>query len=394
LFIKSIGMTEPLNPTRRRRRGLPLAALGFAALAVLGACGSDSKSSSGTTAGGAEPASTAAGAATTAAAATTEAPTTASSEPVTLRLGYFPNITHATALVGVGKGIFKEHLAPNVTLETSTFNSGTEASEALFADAIDMTYIGPNPAINAYAKSNGDAVRVISGATSGGAFLVVKPDINGPADLKGKKLATPSLGNTQDVALRSWLKENGLTADTAGGGDVSIAPQENSQTLQTFISGDIQGAWVPEPWATRLVQEGGGKVLVDERTLWPQGQYVTTHVMVATKFLKDHPDVVKQFLEGQVAANDWVNQNSAEAQKVANEEIGKITGKPLKDGVIAAAWPNLTFTDDPIASSLITSAKDAVDVGLLKPVDNLEGIYDLTLLNQVLAAAGEPAVSD
>jgi sulfonate transport system substrate-binding protein len=313
---------------------------------------------------------------------------------VTLRLGYFPNITHATALVGVGKGIFKEHLAPNVTLETSTFNSGTEASEALFADAIDMTYIGPNPAINAYAKSKGDAVRIISGATSGGAFLVVKPDINSAADLKGKKLATPSLGNTQDVALRSWLKENGLTADEAGGGDVSIAPQDNSQTLQTFISGDIQGAWVPEPWATRLVQEGGGKVLVDERTLWPQGQYVTTHVMVATKFLEDHPDVVKQFLEGQVAANDWVNQNPAEAQKVANDEIGKITGKPLKDAVIAAAWPNLTFTDDPIASSLITSAKDAVDVGLLKPVDNLEGIYDLTLLNQVLAQAGEPAVSD
>jgi NitT/TauT family transport system substrate-binding protein len=388
LFIKSIDMTESLNPPlRRRRRGIPFAALGLAALAALGACGSDSKSSSDTTGAPAGTAATATGSTSAAASTTT------SSEPVTLRLGYFPNITHATALVGVGKGIFKEHLAPNVTLETSTFNSGTEASEALFADAIDMTYIGPNPAINAYAKSNGDAVRVISGATSGGAFLVVKPDINGPADLKGKKLATPSLGNTQDVALRSWLKENGLSADEAGGGDVSIAPQENSQTLQTFISGDIQGAWVPEPWATRLVQEGGGKVLVDERDLWPQGKYVTTHLMVATKFLKDHPDVVKQFLEGQVAANDWVNQNSAEAETVANDEIGKITGKPLKPEVISAAWPNLTFTDDPIASSLITSAKDAVDIGLLKPVDNLQGIYDLTLLNQVLSEADQPEVS-
>jgi ABC-type taurine transport system substrate-binding protein len=215
---------------------------------------------------------------------------------VTLRLGYFPNITHPRWSAWARD--LQGHLAPNVTLETSTFNSGTEASEALFADAIDLTYIGPNPAINAYAKSNGEAVRVISGATSGGAFLVVKPDINGPADLKGKKLATPSLGNTQDVALRSWLKENGLSADEAGGGDVSIAPQENSQTLQTFISGDIQGAWVPEPWATRLVQEGWRKVLVDERDLWPDGKYVTTHVMVATKFLNDHPDVVKQFLEG------------------------------------------------------------------------------------------------
>jgi NitT/TauT family transport system substrate-binding protein len=389
LFIKSIDMTESLNPlVRRRRRGIPFAALGLAALAVLGACGSDSKSSSDTTGAPAGTAGTATG--STSAAAST----TVSSEPVTLRLGYFPNITHATALVGVGKGIFKEHLAPNVTLETSTFNSGTEASEALFADAIDMTYIGPNPAINAYAKSNGEAVRVISGATSGGAFLVVKPDINGPADLKGKKLATPSLGNTQDVALRSWLKENGLTADEAGGGDVSIAPQENSQTLQTFISGDIQGAWVPEPWATRLVQEGGGKVLVDERDLWPQGKYVTTHLMVATKFLKDHPDVVKEFLEGQVAANDWVNQNGAEAETVANDEIGKITGKPLKPEVISAAWPNLTFTDDPIASSLLKSAQDAVDVGLLKPVDNLKGIYDLSLLNEVLKSSGGTEVSE
>jgi NitT/TauT family transport system substrate-binding protein len=379
LFIKSINMTDSLNPPlrRHRRRGISLAALGVAALAVLGACGS---SSGGTSSDSSASAGSGARA--------------ASSESVTLRLGYFPNITHATALVGVGKGILEEHLAPNVTLETSTFNSGTEASEALFADAIDMTYIGPNPAINAYAKSKGEAVRIISGATSGGAFLVVKPDINSAADLKGQKLASPSLGNTQDVALRSWLRKNGLSADEAGGGDVSIAPQDNSQTLQTFISGDIQGAWVPEPWATRLVQEGGGKVLVDERDLWPGGKYVTTHLMVATKFLKDHPDVVKQFLEGQVAANAWVNANGTEAQTIANDEIGKITGKPLKPEVIAAAWPNLTFTDDPIASSLITSAKAAVDVGLLKPVDNLQGIYDLKLLNEVLKSAGEREVSD
>jgi NitT/TauT family transport system substrate-binding protein len=141
------------------------------------------------------------------------------------------------------------------------------------------------------------------------------------------------------------------------------------------------------------VQEGGGKVLVDERDLWPEGKYVTTHLMVATKFLKDHPDVVKQFLEGQVAANEWVNANSVEAQTVANDEINKITGKPLKAEVITAAWPNLTFTDDPVASSLLTSAENAEAVGLLEPVDNLGGIYDLTILNEILKAAGQPEVA-
>ena len=217
-----------------------------------------------------------------------------------------------------------------------------------------MTYIGPNPAINAYAKSDGEAVRVISGATSGGAFLVVKPEINSPADLKGKVLATPSLGNTQDVALRSWLKENGLSSDEAGGGDVSIAPQENSQTLQTFLSGDIQGAWVPEPWATRLIQEGGGKVLVDERDLWPEGKYVTTHVMVATKFLDDHPDVVQAVPRGpRRGQRRSSTPTRTRPSPSPTTEIGKITGKPLKAEIIDAAWPNLTFTDDPVASSLI-----------------------------------------
>ena len=385
-------MTETLNPSpsRRFRRGR-LAALGLAALAVLGACGSDGGSSDSADTTAAPGTEAATPAESTSAAPATDAP--ASTEPVTLRLGYFPNVTHATALVGVGKGIFEEHLGDNVTFETSTFSTGTEASEALFADAIDMTYIGPNPAINAYAKSSGEAVRIISGATSGGAFLVVKPEITDVEGLRGKTLATPSLGNTQDVALRSWLKENGLETDEAGGGDVSIAPQENSQTLQTFVTGDIDGAWVPEPWATRLIQEGGGKVLVDERDLWPEGQYVTTHIMVATKFLEEHPDVVQQFLEGQVAANEFVNTSSDEAKTITNDEIGKITGKPLKAEVIDAAWPNLTFTDDPIASSLIGSAEDAIAVGLLDPVDNLEGIYDLSILNQVLAAAGQPEVS-
>lgn len=310
--------------------------------------------------------------------------------PTTVRLGYFPNLTHATALVGVESGIFKNALGPN-SLEVKTFNAGPAAVEALFSGALDASYIGPNPAINAYAQSSGDAIRIVAGATSGGASLVVKQGINAPADLKGKKLATPQRGGTQDVALRQWLKSNNLKADLEGGGEVSITPQENAQTLETFRSGQIDGAWVPEPWATRLVQEGGGKVLVDERTLWPGGQFVTTHLVVRTKFLKEHPDAVRRLVDGQVQANDLVNANPVEAQRLVNQAITTVTGRGLAPPVLEASWKNLEFTNDPIAPSLTASADHARDVGLLGRVD-LKGIYDLTLLNQVLAAASQPEV--
>ena len=307
-----------------------------------------------------------------------------------LRLGYFPNVTHATALVGVESGIFKAALGAD-TLDLKTFNAGPAAVEALFSGSLDATYIGPNPAINAHLQSGGDAIRIISGATSGGASLVVKPGINGPADLKGKKLATPQRGGTQDVALRHWLKDNNLKADLEGGGDVSIVPQENAQTLETFRAGQIDGAWVPEPWATRLVLEGGGKVLVDERTLWPGGRFVTTHLVVRTKFLKEHPDTVRRLIEGQVQANELVNANPGEAQRLANQAIAAVAGRGLSPAVLEASWKNLEFTNDPVASSLTASANHAREVGLLGRVD-LKGIYDLTLLNQVLAATSRPEV--
>ena len=310
----------------------------------------------------------------------------------TLRLGYFPNITHATALVGVENGLFDEALGPGVTFELSTFNAGGAAAEALLNGAIDATYIGPNPAINAFAQSQGAAIRIIAGATSGGAYLVVKPEIASVADLRGKKLATPQLGNTQDVALRTWLADNGLSTNKQGGGDVSILPQENAQTLETFTTGQVDGAWVPEPWATRLVQEGGGKVLLDEKTLWPDGRYVTTHLIVRTDYLEAHPDIVRALLAGHIAANDLVNSDPAKAQELTNQGIEKITGKTIKEGVLTSAWPNLTFTVDPIASSLKGSAEHATKVGLLEPVD-LAGIYDLDLLNELLTLAGKPTVS-
>ena len=314
----------------------------------------------------------------------------ADEEPTTVRLGYFPNVTHASAIVGVEKGIFEEKLGED-ELEVSTFNAGPAAVEALFSEALDATYIGPNPAINAYVKSKGEAIRIISGATSGGAFLVVKPEITKAAELKGKKVASPQLGGTQDVALRSWLKDNGLTTTPEGGGDVSIVPQENAQTLETFKTGDIAGAWVPEPWATRLVSEGGGKILVDEADLWPGGEFVTTHLIVRTKFLEEHPGAVRRLLEGQVAANAFIAANEAEAQTLVNEGIEKITSKGLADAVIQGAWKNLRFTNDPVASSLATSAEHAEEVGLLEKVD-LDGIYSLDLLNEVLEGAGEEAV--
>jgi NitT/TauT family transport system substrate-binding protein len=311
--------------------------------------------------------------------------------PVTVRLGYFPNVTHATAVAGVQQGIFARALGSD-RLQASTFNAGPAAVEALFSGALDATYIGPNPTINAFVQSKGKAVRIISGATSGGASLVVKPAISSPADLKGKKLASPQLGGTQDVALRYWLAGQGLKTDVQGGGDVSISPQDNSQTLETFRSGAIDGAWVPEPWATRLVQEGGGKVLVDERDLWPGQRFVTTQLIVRTAFLEEHPDAVRRLLEGQLEANAFVNEHPAEAQAAVNAGIATITGKKLPDAVIKGAWATMSFSNDPVASSLAASAEHAEKVGLLAHTD-LKGIYALGPLNQVLAGHGQTPIA-
>ncbi|GAA0541419.1 aliphatic sulfonate ABC transporter substrate-binding protein [Paractinoplanes ferrugineus] len=325
------------------------------------------------------------------------APTTSASggaEAGTIRLGYFPNITHAPALVGVDKGLFAEALG-STKLDAKTFNAGPAAIEALISGAIDATYIGPNPAINSWAQSKGRSLKIIAGSTSGGAGLVVKPAINGPADLKGKKIATPQLGNTQDVALRAWLKSNNLTANAQGGGDVSVLPQDNATSLQAFQQGSIDGAWLPEPFLSRFQLEAGAKLLVNEKDLWTStsGQFVTTHLIVSQDFLKKSPGTVTKLIQGHLKALEFIKSNDADAQKAANAQIAALSGKPLKDNVLAAAFKNLTFTADPIAASLYTSAKHAEEVGLLKSVD-LKGIYDLNALNQLLTTAGQPTVSD
>ncbi len=323
----------------------------------------------------------------------TEAASSGGSGPAEVRLGFFPNITHATALVGVEKGLYAKHLGAGTTLKTSTFNAGPAAVEAVFAGAIDATYIGPNPAINAWAKSKGQAVNIVAGAASGGVFLVVRPEIKSIEDLKGKKIATPQLGNTQDVALRHLLAEKGIKTDTKGGGEVSIVPQENSQTIQTFATGDIDGAWVPEPFASRLIKESGGTVLIDERDLWPGKEFVITHLIVRQEFAKKHPDTVRKLIEAHVEANEFIGADPAGAATTVNTALEKLTGKPLKPEVLDAAFKNITFTNDPIASSLVGSADHAVKVGLLEPVD-LNGIYDLKILNEILAAKGRQAVPD
>ena len=347
----------------RTIRALALTAAAVLATTALGACGKDDDKAG--SAGG---------------------------EAATIRLGYFPNVTHAPALIGVNKGFFTEALG-STKLEPKTFNAGPAAIEALLSGAIDATYIGPNPAINGWATSNGQALKIVAGSTSGGAGLVVREGINGPADLKGKKIATPQLGNTQDVALRAWLKQNGLNSDKQGGGNVSILPQDNATALQAFAQGAIDGAWVPEPNLSRLLLESKGKLLVDEKSLWPNGDFVTTHLIVSQKFLKEHPATVKKLLQGHIKSVKFIATDDAGAQKAANAQLASLSGKPLKDEILQAAFKNLKFTHDPIASSLFTSAKHAEDVDLLKPVD-LKGIYDLTLLNELLKADGQPAVSD
>ncbi len=318
----------------------------------------------------------------------------AAAEPVELRLGYFPNVTHATAIVGVEEGFFADALGDDVTLTTATFNAGPAAIEALFSGAIDATYIGPNPTVNGFVQSDGEAVRVVSGAASGGAFLMVREGIDGPEDLEGTTIATPQLGNTQDVALRYWLSEQGLTSDLAGGGDVAVAPQENAQILDAFAAGAIDGAWVPEPNATRL-EEAGAKVLVDERDLWPDGRFVTTNLVVSPTFLEEHPDVVRRLIEGQVDSTEWLDANPEEAQAVVGDAIAELSGKPLPEGVIAQAWANIEFTDDPVSSSLLEGAAHAAEVGTLEGgVPDLDGLYDLTLLNEVLAERGLEEVQE
>jgi len=308
----------------------------------------------------------------------------AGSSPVTVRLGFQGNITHAPALVALKEGFFTKALGPAGTLKATAFSAGTEETTAILSGQLDAAYVGPNPAINAWQKSNGTAIKIVSGAATGGASIVVKKGITSASQLKGKSLATPSLGNTQDVALRYWLKQNGLTTTITGGGDALVKPTKpNSAAVLEFKSGQIAGASEPAPYDVQMVNDGGTVLLKEPG--------VTTVLVVTQSFLSAHPAIVDDLLKAQVQANAFIKSNPTQAQADANAELASYTGKPLKPDIVAASFKEITFTNDPAAASLKTAANQAVSLGLLKPV-NLNGIYELGPLTQVLAAVGESQV--
>ena len=328
----------------------------------------------------------------------TEAQAAEPTPAAALKLGYFGNVTHAPALVGIRKGFLAEALG-DTALSTESFNAGPAAIEALNAGAIDAAYIGPNPAINSFVKSSGESVKVIAGAAAGGAQLVVKPEINSAADLKGKTLASPQLGGTQDVALRAWLADQGYKTNVDGSGEVNINPTDNAQTLKLFQDGKLDGAWLPEPWASRLVLQAGAKVLVDEKDLWDgtgtgkPGEFPTTVLIVNRTFAANHPDTVKALLAGHAKSVAWLNE-APEQEKAAviNAGLQESAGAALADDVLARSLANITFTLDPLAGSYPRLLEDGVNAGTTKQAD-LNGLFDLRALNEVSAASGTSKIS-
>jgi NitT/TauT family transport system substrate-binding protein len=295
-----------------------------------------------------------------------------------LRLGYFPNLTHAQALYGVSTGLYQEKLG-GTHLETQLFNAGPTAFESLLAGRVDVIYVGPSPTISALDKKGLDVVVIVSGSASGGASFVAKGGIDSPDDLHGKRLGTPQLGNTQDIALKHWMKDNGLEPRSAGG-DVDIVNAQNADLLASFQSGSLDGAWVPEPWATRMVQEAGGHVLVDEADLWEDGQFVTTHVVTTRSYLQTHGDDVRNLLAAHAEATKRLQQGGAEVLDAVNDGLEAATGKRVADGTLAAAMPRIEFTDDPLRDTFLKQYEMSRDLGFVTSVPDVSRVYDLSYL--------------
>lgn len=297
-----------------------------------------------------------------------------------IRLGYMANLTHAQAVLGVADGSFAKAVGGRVV--TRLFPSGPSAIQALFAGEIDLLYVGPSPALNGYLRSEGEAVRVIAGAASGGAVFVVREGVD-PKDLRGRRLATPGLANTQDVALRHLLEQNQWQTRERGG-DVTLSPIKPAEILNLFSRGQLDGAWVAEPWGSRLIQEAGARLVYDERDLWPNRTFATTLLVAHPAFLREHRELAVRFLEAHVAMTTWIQTHPDEAARRLNEALAGLQGKPLPDRLLAEALTRVDFRTDPMSDSVEEQALRAYRLGLLgaqKP--DLSGLYDLTLLQEV-----------
>ncbi len=310
----------------------------------------------------------------------------------TIRVGYFPNITHAQAVIGLADGTFASYIGPGVKIKATLFNAGPSIIEAVFAGDIDIAYVGPSPAINGYVRSGGRALKVIAGVASGGSLFVVRPESNIKAamDLSGKRIASPQLGNTQDIALRECLRKCGLKPKERGG-TVDILPLRNPDILNLFMRKQIDGAWVPEPWGTRLLREGGGEVFLDEKTLWKDGRFCSTLMIVGTSFLEKHPDLVKRWLAAHIEITRWISQHPKKARKVVCDQIKAVSGIYLPKETIDDAFSRLEITYDPVVSSLFSYAEMAYNTGFLgEQMPDLSGMIDLSLLNRVLKEKALP----
>lgn len=301
-----------------------------------------------------------------------------------VRVGYFPNITHAQAIIGLVQGTFQKHLGKNIQIETKVFNAGPSEMEALFAGSIDIGYIGPGPAINGYVKSDGQEVRIVSGAALGGASLVVQPDIAsafssiGSQALQGTKIASPQQGNTQDLSLRHYLSAAGLKKST------TIIPVANADQVPLFQKKEIDGAWAPEPWATILTTEAGGKRIIDERSLWQDGAFSTTVVIVRKKFLQEEREIVRSWLQAHEEVTKWITDHPQEARLTVNEGLGKLTSKKIQTNVLDDAWSRLSFSTDPAMSSIASFSAWARDEGFIgASTGQIDGIFDLSILHEI-----------
>ncbi|OIN82464.1 ABC transporter substrate-binding protein [Mycobacterium malmoense] len=305
---------------------------------------------------------------------------TPTSSALPLRLGYLTRITHASALVGITEGFFTKQLGPRVNFTAQPFNQGTAEATALLSGQLDAAYVGPNPAFNAWQKSGGKAIKIISGAASGGTSMVVKPGITSAADLKGKTVADHALGGTQDVSLRDWLARNGLRTNTQGGDDVSVKPTSpDSAMVQQFLTNQIAGALASAPFDVQMIKAGGVRLWSDPNTI--------TVLVVRQDFLAAHPDAVAGLLRAQVEATDRIASDPTAAARSANAALAKTLGKGLEPDVLAASFQETTFTNDPGMASLRDQVDKAVAIGLLQPLD-IGGLYDPGPLDKVLA---EPA---